>query len=160
MQVKSPKSRQNSEHLDTFRFDSTFRPDRVSHLCSAHLHYSYHISEDSRPVVMGGCALGKMQDIFFLCSFHRLFIFKKFIEVMGMTLVNRVMQVSGVQFCNTSSLSRIVCSPPKPISFHHHSFPFTLFYLPHPLSLWQSPHHCLYLSFFICLIPSAFSPSL
>ena len=35
-----------------------------------------------------------------------------FIEFIGMTLVNKIIQVSGIQLCITSSVYCIVCSPP------------------------------------------------
>ena len=53
-----------------------------------------------------------------------------------MTLVNKIIQVSGVPFYNTKSLYCIVCSPPQIMSPSITIYPpYTLFYLPpSPLS--------------------------
>ena len=85
-----------------------------------------------------------------------------YIELIGVTLVNKIIQVSVVQFYNTSSVHCIVCSPPQVKSpsttsptlphpnnphtvVHIHEF-FPLFFLnpttvPHPApqtsSQWQ-----------------------
>ena len=48
-----------------------------------------------------------------------------FIECIQVTLVNKIMQVSGAQFYNTSSVYCIVC----PVSVHHH---LSLLYPPPP----------------------------
>ena len=55
--------------------------------------------------------------IFFTRQFQLLFFsshfFFLFIEFIGVTLVNKIIQVSGTRFHNTSSVHCIVCSPPK-----------------------------------------------
>ena len=45
----------------------------------------------------------------YICDYFFLFI-----EFIGVTLVNKVIQVAGAQFHNTSSVPCTVCSPPKP----------------------------------------------
>ena len=58
------------------------------------------------------------------------------IELIGVTLINNIIQASGVQFYHTSSAYCTVCSPPQvkspSIAVHPH---FTLLNRPHPLSL-------------------------
>ena len=64
-----------------------------------------------------------------------------FVKCIGMTSVNTILQVSGVQFCNTSSICCMVCSPPevKPPSalflyiYYNIYILFVLFYLLLPL---------------------------
>ena len=58
----------------------------------------------------------------------------------GVTLVNKMIQVSGVHFCNTASVHCIACSPLKLTRPLSPLTPFTLVCLlrPHPF-LWQ--HH-------------------
>ena len=41
------------------------------------------------------------------------FFFRFLIEFFGVTLVNQIIQVSGVQFYNISSIHCIVCSSPQ-----------------------------------------------
>ena len=43
-----------------------------------------------------------------------------FIEFIGVTLVNKIIQVSGAQFHNASCVQCIVFNPPSQVSFHHH----------------------------------------
>ena len=66
-----------------------------------------------------------------------LFFLLIFIELIGVTLVNEITEVSAVQFYNTPSAHCIVCSPPQVQS------PSILIYLPvcpltspSPVSLW------------------------
>ena len=71
-----------------------------------------------------------------------------------MTLVNKIIHVSGAQFYNTSSVYYIVRSPPQVMS---QSMPFIPPIPSSTPSPWQSPHCCLCpwdfsLSLF-CLIP-------
>ena len=40
-------------------------------------------------------------------------LFSIFIDCIGVTLVNEIIQVSGAQFCNTLSVHCVVCSPPQ-----------------------------------------------
>ena len=73
---------------------------------------------------------------FLTLSFFLVFKFI-FIEFIGVTLVNKILQVSGVQFYNTSPVYCTVCSPP-----HLKSASITIYPpLPsptslHPLCLW------------------------
>ena len=99
-----------------------------------------------------------------MCFF--LFFCIEFIEV---ALVNKIIQVSGVQFYKTSSVYCIVCSPPQVKS------PSTTIYplipssnSPHPPFLLVTPHWCQCLEgllwgvvclFAFCFISSPFSPS-
>ena len=57
-----------------------------------------------------------------LYNFYKLLIDKRilevvvflfFIEFTGVTLINKIIQVLGVQFYSTSSVHCIVCSPPQ-----------------------------------------------
>ena len=90
--------------------------------------------------------------------------FISFIEIFVVTLVNKIIQVSGVQFYNTSFVHCIVCLPPQlkfPITVCPLlSAPFYILLRPFPCG---SNHHivvCVYeVLFFSCLIPSPFSPS-
>ena len=53
-----------------------------------------------------------------------------FIEFIGATLVNKIIQVSGAQFYNTSSVHCVVCSPPKVKSLSSTIHPpYSLLYL-------------------------------
>ena len=68
-------------------------------------------------------------------------VFFLFIEFIGVILVNKIIQVSGAQFHNTSSVPCIVCSPPQltspSITFYPH---YTLFHhLPPPFP--SNPTH-------------------
>ena len=66
-------------------------------------------------------------------------------EFIGVTLVNKIIQVLGAQFYSTSSVHCIVHFPPQVISVHHHLSPYSLVYL--PLPLLHSNHHivvCVY----------------
>ena len=79
--------------------------------------------------------------------------------IIGVTLVNKIIYVSGVQFCHTSSVDWYCAfTAPGQVSFHHRLSPHTLFYLPHPLC---SGNHrtviCVYEGFFVN--PFTFSPS-
>ena len=47
-------------------------------------------------------------------------MFFLFIECIGVILVNKIIQVSGAQFYNTSFVHCMVCSSPQ---VHHHLFP-------------------------------------
>ena len=88
--------------------------------------------------------------------------FKKIIEVIGVILVNKILQVSDGQFYNTSSVPCILCSPPQvrslsitvssPLPISHLLPPFP------PGSCHSDPQvHEFCLSFFLlCSIP--FSP--
>ena len=58
---------------------------------------------------------------------------KNCIECIGVTLVNKIIQVSGVSFSNTSSVYCIVCSPLKV------KFPSITIYAPFPLSYLRLP---------------------
>ena len=75
----------------------------------------------------------------------------------GMTLVNKITQVSGAQFHNTSSAHCTVCSPPH-VSICHHLSPHTLLYL-HLLPLPSNHyagihvHQFLLLFFSFCSTP-------
>ena len=101
-----------------------------------------------------------------VCYFIYLFTYLLiFIECIGVTLVNKIVQVSRVQFYNTSSVYCIVHSPPQvkspsitidpplpfPASSHPH-FPLVITIL---LSAWR----CFFVCFQFCLTPSPFSPS-
>ena len=84
-------------------------------------------------------------------------LFFLFIEFIGVTLVNKIIQVSDTQFYNTSSVHGIVCSPPqvKSPSITIYLL-YTLFYLHLHLLSWQSPHCCssvLFLSLFFLVPP-------
>ena len=86
---------------------------------------------------------------------------KYFIEFIGVTLVNTIMQVSGVQFYNTSSVYCTVCSPPQVKLSSIVIFPpFTLVCLPHPSG--PSGHHhtlvCVYEVFIWPLLLYLFPP--
>ena len=65
-----------------------------------------------------------------------------FIEFIGVTLVNKIIQVSGAQFYNISFVQSTVCSPPQvkspSITIH---LPHPLLYYPH-FSPQKSPHCC------------------
>ena len=83
------------------------------------------------------------------------------IKLIGVTLVCKTVQVSGVQVSNTSSAYRIVFSPLKVKSLI-----FTIYlssalaHLPHLLSLWQSPNCSLCLGdFFLNSFPFFTQPS-
>ena len=68
-----------------------------------------------------------------------------FIEFIGVTLVNKIIQVSGAQFYNTSSVHCIVCSSPQVKSPSFNIYPsYTLLHLHLPTSPapWQSSHCC------------------
>ena len=74
--------------------------------------------------------------------------------LIGVTLVNKIIQVSGAQFYNTSSVHCSVCSPPQVKSPSITIYPP---YPPPPLPPWQSWHCCpcpWVLSFF----PFLFNP--
>lgn len=60
----------------------------------------------------------------FLPFFKKSFLFFTYLvfKFTGVTLVNKIIQVSSVQFHNTSSIYHVVCSPPSQLSFHHHIF--------------------------------------
>lgn len=59
---------------------------------------------------------------------HKIFVVYKFvIEFMGVTLLNKIMWVSGVQVYNTSSVCGIVGSPP------HVQSPSLTIHPPYPL---------------------------
>ena len=64
--------------------------------------------------------------------------FKKIIEVIGVILVNKILQVSDGQFYNTSSVPCILCSPPQvslcPSPFHP-PFPSPTSSHPFPLAV-------------------------
>ena len=49
---------------------------------------------------------------------------------------------------------------PSHVSFHHHLLPFTLFHLLQPPFPSGTHHPVVSMRFFLCLIPSPFSPSL
>ena len=51
--------------------------------------------------------------ILFSFFFFFVFLAEFFIEFIGVALVNKATQVSGVQFYNTSSVYHAVCSPPE-----------------------------------------------
>ena len=69
------------------------------------------------------------RDILFIYLFIYLFI----TGFIGVTLVNEIIQVSGVQFYNASSAYCIVCSPSKIKSPSVTIYPaFTFFCLPYP----------------------------
>ena len=102
-----------------------------------------------------------------LCLYHNLFLwpgnqlsffFFLFIEFIGVTLVNKIIQVSGVQFYNTSSVHCIMCSPPQVTSPSNTIYlSYTLLHLPPPppLALTTLLSKSMgFLSFF-CLIPLA-----
>ena len=92
-----------------------------------------------------------------ITSFY--FYFKIFIAFTGLTLVNKIKQVSTVQFYNISSVYCIMCSSPK-VKFPSITIylSFALFYLPHPpFPLVITILLSVSMSFF--LIPSPFSPS-
>ena len=74
-----------------------------------------------------------------------------FIQFIGVTLVNKITQVSGVQFCDTPAVYRTVCSPPR-VKSPSCLFPF---YLLPPLSLW-SPHTVVSVRIFSLLNPCTF----
>ena len=60
-------------------------------------------------------------------------IFFLFIKFIGVTLVNKIIQVSGAQFHNTSFVHWTVCSPPQVKSPSITIYPpYILFYLPLP----------------------------
>ena len=62
------------------------------------------------------------------------FVFYDFlIEFIGVTLVNKIIQVSEAQVYNTSSVHCTVCSPPQVKS------PFITIYLPIPSSTTPTP---------------------
>ena len=62
-----------------------------------------------------------------------------FVEFIGVTLVNKIIQVSSVQFSNTSSVYYIVCSTPK-VKF------LSLTIIPLcPLLLYSPPRLCRFL---------------
>ena len=65
------------------------------------------------------------------------------IEFIVVTLFNKIMQVSGVQFCNTSSVYCTVCSPPQVKSPFITLYPSTLLDLSHPPFPLVSPYCCL-----------------
>ena len=69
---------------------------------------------------------GQLSHSLCLCSLF-------FIEFIGVSLVNTIIYISGVQLHETSSVYCMVLSTPSQVSFHHHLSPFTLLYLPHPL---------------------------
>ena len=73
----------------------------------------------------------------FVYLFFLLCIFL-FTEFVGVTLVNKILQVSGAQFYNTSSVYCTVCSPPQVRP------PSTTTYPPIPSSTSPDPgsHHC------------------
>ena len=80
----------------------------------------------------------------------------------GVTLVNKIVQVSGAQLHNTSPVYCIVCSPPKvkssSITIYSPLYP----HLPLPPSFPSGNQHtdvCLYKAS-LSLIPSLFSTSL
>ena len=58
-----------------------------------------------------------------------------FIEFTGVTLVNNIMWVSGVQFYVHHLYTELCVHHPSQVSFHHHSSPFTFLHLPHPFPL-------------------------
>ena len=87
-----------------------------------------------------------------------------FIEFIGVTLVNKIIQVSDVQVYNASSVYCIVCSPPKSSPHSSPFVPLTLSYLPYPsfplliimLSVSMNLLGFLFLLllfWFFCLIP-------
>ncbi|KAF6125190.1 hypothetical protein HJG60_009715 [Phyllostomus discolor] len=86
---------------------------------------------------------------FFLCMPPH-FMFFLFIEFIGVTLVNKMIQVSGAQFHSTSSVHCVVCSPPQvrspSITIHPPKLSSTS---PWPPSPWQSPRLSMN-SFFFC----------
>ena len=65
------------------------------------------------------------------------FFFLIFIELIGVTLVNKIIWVTSVQFDSTSSVYCNVCSPPNNrVSSHHHLLPlYPLLSPPHPFPL-------------------------
>ena len=76
------------------------------------------------------------EDLYSSCTFHSsVFVF--LMEFIGVTSVNKIIQVSGVQFYNTSSVYYIVFTTPSQVSFHHHLSPplYPLLPLPHPFPL-------------------------
>ena len=98
-------------------------------------------------------------DIFVVYSFFL------FIEFTGVTLVKKIIQVSGAQSHNTSRAHCIVCSPPQ-VKFLSVTIylPYTLLRSP-PLPIPSGGHHTVvsvhefFLSFFLFL-PSPSTPSL
>ena len=78
-----------------------------------------------------------------------------------MTLVNKIIEVSGVQFCNSSFVYCIVCSPFK-VKFLSSPFILPLPSSTSPPTSFSSGNHytvvCAY-EYFLCLISSYFSPS-
>ena len=68
----------------------------------------------------------------------RVFAFQNnVLEFIGVTLVSKIIQVSGVRFYHTSSVYCTVCSPPQvkspSITIHPH---FALYLHPHPALLF------------------------
>ena len=67
---------------------------------------------------------------------YNLFIFFLYITFIGVTLVNKIIQVSDVCFYNTSSAHCTVCSPPQMMCPSITIYPpYTLLYCPTPPSL-------------------------
>ena len=58
-----------------------------------------------------------------------------FVEFIGVTLVNKIIQVSGVQFYN-SHLYIVLCVHPSQVSFHRIYTHYTSSICPYPLPLW------------------------
>ena len=85
---------------------------------------------------------------FFVCMCDKLFLYfyflNFFIEFIAVTLVNKIIWVSGIHNSIIHHLYIVLCSPPKVKSpFITICLPCTLFYPPTPPSLWQSPYCCL-----------------
>ena len=123
----------------------------------------FHLARSSLPYIaisMKKTILDFSIRVFFPLKKMYLFIFSEFI---GVTLVNKIMQVSGVQSSNMSSIYCIVCSPPQiKVSFHHHLSPLYSFCLLHPpfplvITTLLSVQEVIFCLCF-CLIPSLFSP--
>ena len=97
--------------------------------------------------------------MFYIYRYTWTYIFSVFIfiEFFGVTLANKIKSVSGVYFCNTASLYCTVCSPPQVTCHQHLSLLHPL--LPPSILFPSGNHRKQCLSFFLCLIPSFFSPS-
>nr|KAF6369163.1 hypothetical protein mMyoMyo1_010551 [Myotis myotis] len=86
---------------------------------------------------------------------HSFFFF--LIACIAVTLVNKIIQVSGAHFYNTSTVHCIVFTSPSQVSIHHNVSPVCSSTSLHPSSAGQSPQMSVSMSF--SFFPSFFAQS-